>query len=80
MPRPRTHDAGTERLLEFFEAHRGAEIELPSILRLGIAQYNRAIKDLRSRGYLIENRIEWRGRRKFSWYRFRGLAQPGALE
>jgi len=61
-----------DRLLDFFRAHQGVEVPLTRILDLRIAQYNRAIKELRAQGHVIENRTEWRGMVKHSWYVYRG--------
>lgn len=69
---PRQDTAGCERLLRLFREFEGDWIELPAILRLGVAQYNARIKQLRDEGFVIENRTEWRGRVKKSWFRFRG--------
>lgn len=63
---------GREKLLALFREFEGQWIELPAILRLGVAQYNARIKQLRGEGYVIENRVEWRGRVKHSWFRFQG--------
>ena len=72
MPRRREDGAGRAKILKLFEEFRGQWIELPAILRLGVAQYNARIKQLRGEGYVIENRTEWRGPLKKSWYRFQG--------
>jgi uncharacterized protein (UPF0248 family) len=61
-----------ERLLEFFQAHQGEEIPLPRILALGIAQYNARILELRRAGHMIENRTEYDGMVKHSWFRYKG--------
>jgi hypothetical protein len=44
---------------------RGAWVELPKILALGIAQYNSRLFELRRMGFRIENRREG----KHSWFR-----------
>jgi hypothetical protein len=72
VSRPREDTAGRERLLRLFEEFPGQWIELPAILALGVAQYNARIKQLRDEGYAIENRTEWRGHVKKSWFRFQG--------
>ena len=72
--RPREDTAGRERILRLLEEFEGQWIELPAILKLGVAQYNARIKQLRNEGYAIENKVEWQGRVKKSWFRFRGKA------
>jgi len=69
--RPREDTAGRERILRLLEEFEGQWIELPAILKLGVAQYNARIKQLRNEGYAIENKVEWQGRVKKSWFRFR---------
>jgi len=70
--RPREDTAGRERLLRLLERFQGEWVDLPTILNLRVAQYNARIKQLRDEGYVIENRVEWRGRVKKSWFRFQG--------
>ena len=73
MPRNTLADSGGRaKLLELFQEFEGHWIELPAILKLGVAQYNARIKQLRDEGYVIENKVEWQGRVKKSWFRFRG--------
>jgi hypothetical protein len=64
--------AQADRLLEFFRAHRGEWIPLDRILSFKIAQYNTRISDLRKAGHVIENKTEWKGRSKHSWFRYTG--------
>jgi hypothetical protein len=64
--------AQANRLLEFFQAHRGEWIPLDRILSFRIAQYNTRISDLRKAGHVIENKTEWKGRSKHSWFRYTG--------
>ncbi len=61
-----------DRLLELFEQFKGQWIPLPSILKLGIAQYNTRILELRRKGHVIENRTNWEGHVKHSWFRYTG--------
>lgn len=61
-----------QRLLELFERHRNEEISLTRILDLRIAQYNTRIRELRAAGHVIENRTEWEGSVKHSWFTYRG--------
>ena len=70
--RPREDTAGREKILRLMREFEGHWIELPAILKLGVAQYNARIKQLRDEGYVIENKVEWQGRVKKSWFRFRG--------
>jgi hypothetical protein len=69
MGRPRQSDAQRERIRALLERHRGQWVELPAILRLGIAQYNARIRELRREGCAIENRCEYREGEKHSWFR-----------
>lgn len=55
-------------LLESFD-RPGRWVSLPSILALGIAQYNARIFELRSQGYVIENKIEKHEGATHSWFR-----------
>ncbi len=57
-----------ERLLFLLQEH-GGWVDLRSILELRIAQYSARIKELRDAGYRIENRIERRNGRIYSWFR-----------
>ena len=65
------------RLLDLFRDHPGEEIPLPRILALQIAQYNTRIKELRAAGHVIENRTEYVGAAKHSWFRYRGFLPHG---
>ena len=47
-----------DRLLALLEAHRGDWVPLPTVLALGIAQYNARVWELRRAGYAITNRKE----------------------
>jgi hypothetical protein len=64
--------AQADRLLEFFRRHQGEEIPLDRILAFKIAQYNTRIRELRAAGHRITNRTEWKGRVKYSWFRYEG--------
>ena len=74
--RPKSADGGRGRLLAFFRKRPGEWIPLPEILRLGVAQYNARIKQLRSEGYRIENRTRWQEGVKNSWFRFDPAGKP----
>ncbi len=68
-PTPGTQSA---RLLELFEAAGVGEwVGLPKILRLRIAQFGARILELRRRGYVIENKMEYNplSQQEESWYR-----------
>lgn len=58
-----------ERLLHLLVEYDGRWVPLPSILELGIAQYNSRLFELRRDGHNIENRIEVIDGTRHSWYR-----------
>jgi len=60
-----------ERLMCLFRNRPYEEIPLPEILRLGIAQYNARIKELREEGKDIQNWTEWVDGEKHSWFVYR---------
>ncbi|HWE00652.1 MAG TPA: hypothetical protein VG345_16490 [Bryobacteraceae bacterium] len=64
-----------KKLLKLFVSRRGEWIALPSILKLGIAQYNARIAEMRSEGHAIENRTEYVNKVKNSWFVY--LGGPG---
>ena len=68
--KPKSEHGGRGRLLAFFRKRPGEWIPLPQILRLGVAQYNARISQLRAEGYRIENRVKWEEGVKNSWFRF----------
>lgn len=59
-----------ERLKRFFEDNPNKWISLPEILRLGIAQYNARIHELRHEGMKIENKWKIVDGVKHSWFMF----------
>jgi len=63
-----------ERLLELFRSRPNEWIPLPAILRLGIAQYNARVRELREAGHTIRNKTEWRDGVRNSWF----LYEPAA--
>lgn len=69
MGRPKEHDAGREKIRRLLERSRGQWISLREILRLGVAQYNARILELRKEGLFIENKTEWINGKKVSWFR-----------
>lgn len=69
--RPKEHDAGREKIRRLLERSRGSWISLREILRLGVAQYNARILELRKEGLAIENKTEWLNGKKISWFRLR---------
>jgi Helix-turn-helix domain len=50
----------SDRLLELLITAHGAPVFLPQILELRISQYGARIRELRDRGFQIENEREWR--------------------
>lgn len=66
-----------QRILDLLIAARGAWVPLPSILVLGVAQYNARVYELRALGFRIENKIERDADRQVhSWFRLaRGCEQ-----
>lgn len=66
--RPKEHDAGRAKVLGLLERYRGEWVPLSAILRLGVAQYNARILDLRRAGFRIANKTEWLNGRKVSWF------------
>jgi hypothetical protein len=56
------------RLFTMLQARLNKWVSLPAILRLGIAQYNARIYDLRHSGFDIRNKIEIKDGQKHSWY------------
>lgn len=69
--RPKEHDAGRAKVLDLLERFRGEWVPLTAILRLGVAQYNARILELRRAGFPIENKTEWSGGRKISFFQLR---------
>jgi len=57
------------RILKLLQDHSPSRVPLPEVLRLGIAQYNARILELRERGYDIRNEIEWHDGIRHSWFR-----------
>lgn len=57
------------RLLGLFVAARGGEVSLRQILDLRISQFGSRIKELRTLGFCIQNRMEVIGTERRSWYR-----------
>lgn len=58
-----------ERILHLLLEADGAEVPLPKILALGIAQYNARIKEIRQAGHNVVNRTERVNGVRHSWYR-----------
>jgi hypothetical protein len=63
---------GRRKIRELFEGRPGEWIPLPTILRLGVAQYNARILELRREGYQIENETQWIEGVRTSRFRFMG--------
>jgi len=59
-----------DKLRQFFMFHRDNWVPLPDILKLGIAQYNARIFDLKSEGMEIINKIEIVNGNRHSWYKY----------
>lgn len=68
MGRPKEYDAGREKVRRLLERYRGQWVPLNTILRLGVAQYNARILELRREGLRIENRCEWINGKKCTWF------------
>ncbi len=62
----KTQSAAILRLL--IDAH-GSWVPLPEILKLGIAQYNARILELRRLGFTIENKTQGVNGARHSWFR-----------
>jgi hypothetical protein len=58
-----------EQILRLLIDRRGEWVPLPDILRLGIAQYNARILELRALSFNIENDTFWCDGKKLSRYR-----------
>lgn len=52
-----TRNRQSERILELLQQREW--VDLPTILRLGIASHTRRISDLRRRGLTVECRKQW---------------------
>jgi hypothetical protein len=59
-----------EKLSALFKERPNQWIPLPDILRLGLAQYNARIYDMRAAGWDIRNRIESVGGSRHSWFMY----------
>jgi hypothetical protein len=57
------------RILRLLEEHHPHPVQLPEVLKLGIAQYNARILELRELGYDIRNETEWHDGVRHSWFR-----------
>lgn len=58
-----------QKIYDLLRQHTNAWVSLPSLMALGVAQYNSRILDLRRMGYIIENRTQVVNGVKHSWYR-----------
>lgn len=58
-----------EKIIGLLARNKGSWVALPDILSLGVAQYNTRLLELRLKGFRIDNKIEWVGRIKHSWYK-----------
>lgn len=70
-----TRDTQRDRVLALLKS--GREVALPELLRLGVAQYNARILELRRMGYQIENRTERVAGETHSWFRL--IEESGRL-
>ena len=61
--------ARTAAVLSLLICARGSWVPLPEILKLGVAQYNARILELRRLGFTIENRTERVNGARHSWFR-----------
>jgi len=57
------------KILHLLKKKKNRWVSLTQILRMGIAQYNARIFELRAKKHKIENKTEWVGRVKHSWFR-----------
>jgi hypothetical protein len=57
------------RILGLLIQAKGAEVSLPEILALGIAQFGSRILELRAMGFKISNRQESCGEQRLSFYK-----------
>ncbi len=62
------------RILELLRED-GGWVPLPRILALGVAQYSARIYELRRQGHEIQNRVEWVGGKRHSWFRLLANSQ-----
>ena len=72
----RKEGEGRRKIRELFEKRQGEWIGLQTILRLGVAQYNARILELRNEGYIIKNETEWIQGVRTSKFRFEGMGAP----
>ena len=63
-----------QKLLELLQSRPNQWIPLPEIMRLGLAQYNARILELRHSGYKIENKIQDIEGIRHSWFKL--VPQP----
>lgn len=70
------------RILHVLVDAGGEWVPLPSILALGVAQYNARIFELRRLGFKIENRSETdiETGARHSWFRLRSLSEQSPFE
>ena len=61
-----------KRLLKLLSSNLNRQVALPKILKLGIAQYNTRIHEIRKDGYIIENILKIDNGIKKSWYVYKG--------
>ena len=76
MNSTRKEGDGRRKIRELFEGRPGQWIGLQTILRLGVAQYNARILELRREGYKIENQTEWVQGVRTSRFRYLGKTAP----
>lgn len=60
-----------QAILNLLQANLNEWVPLPEILRLGIAQYNARILELRREGHIIENKLKGENGTRHSWFRLR---------
>lgn len=66
------------RILQLLAGANGGWVPLPEILALGVAQYAARVHELRRRGHAIENKTQWVGGVRHSWYRLGAPEQSAA--
>ena len=64
-----TRSSQHDKILALLRSYHGEWCPLPEILKLMISQYGRAVNDLRKMGYVIENKTQWEGRTRKSWFK-----------
>lgn len=64
------HSTQREKIKFIFLSRPNEWVPLSDILRLGVAQYNARILELRREGMRIENKVEEVAGTRYSWFRY----------